>query len=99
MLLCLSLDLTLLVSLLLGCAGMHYIFFWFRILFLVDLPFVQGCFEILTLRGSYTASYNDIGIKTWTGGLSVSLVSRSDGRFIVGGVASLLMAASPIKVH
>lgn len=57
---------------------------------------VQGRFEILTLTGSYTVSDNG-GIKSRSGGLSVSLASP-DGRVIGGGVAGLLMAASPIQV-
>ncbi|KAL0338565.1 UNVERIFIED_CONTAM: AT-hook motif nuclear-localized protein 1 [Sesamum angustifolium] len=54
-----------------------------------------GRFEILTLTGSYTISDNG-GIKSRTGGLSVSLASP-DGRVIGGGVAGLLMAASPVQ--
>lgn len=57
---------------------------------------MQGRFEILTLTGSYTVSENG-GMKSRTGGLSVSLASP-DGRVIGGGVAGLLMAASPIQV-
>lgn len=57
---------------------------------------MQGRFEILTLTGSYTVSDNG-GIKSRSGGLSVSLASP-DGRVIGGGVAGLLMAASPIQV-
>ncbi|KAL0426498.1 UNVERIFIED_CONTAM: AT-hook motif nuclear-localized protein 1 [Sesamum latifolium] len=45
----------------------------------------EGRFEILTLTGSYTISDNG-GIKSRTGGLSVSLASP-DGRVIGGGVA------------
>ncbi|KAL0333437.1 UNVERIFIED_CONTAM: AT-hook motif nuclear-localized protein 1 [Sesamum angustifolium] len=55
-----------------------------------------GRFEILTLTGSYTISDNG-GIKSRTGGLSVSLASP-DGRVIGGGVAGMLMAASPIQI-
>lgn len=61
------------------------------------LQLMQGRFEILTLTGSYTISDNG-GIKSRTGGLSVSLASP-DGRIIGGGVAGLLMAASPIQVR
>lgn len=57
---------------------------------------LQGRFEILSLTGSYTTSENG-GIKGRTGGLSVSLAGP-DGRVIGGGVAGLLMAASPIQV-
>ncbi|KAG6386275.1 hypothetical protein SASPL_155169 [Salvia splendens] len=57
---------------------------------------VLGRFEILTLTGSYTVSDNG-GIKSRSGGLSVSLASP-DGRVIGGGVAGLLMAANPIQI-
>ncbi|KAI3471989.1 hypothetical protein Pfo_028677 [Paulownia fortunei] len=60
------------------------------------LEFMQGRFEILTLTGSYMISDNG-GIKSRTGGLSVSLASP-DGRVIGGGLAGLLMAASPIQI-
>ncbi|KAI3473939.1 hypothetical protein Pfo_028513 [Paulownia fortunei] len=60
------------------------------------LKFMQGRFEILTLTGSYLISDNG-GIKSRTGGLSVSLASP-DGRVIGGGLAGLLMAASPIQI-
>lgn len=56
----------------------------------------EGRFEILSLTGSFTTSENG-GIKSRTGGLSVSLAGP-DGRVIGGGVAGLLMAASPIQV-
>ncbi|CAI0469534.1 unnamed protein product [Linum tenue] len=55
----------------------------------------NGRFEILSLTGSFTVSEN--GGKTRTGGLSVSLAS-SDGRVIGGGVAGLLLAATPIQM-
>ncbi|CAA0829692.1 AT-hook motif nuclear-localized protein 1 [Striga hermonthica] len=56
----------------------------------------EGRFEILTLTGSYTISDNG-GMISRCGGLSVSLASP-DGRVIGGGVAGLLMAASPIQL-
>ncbi|XP_042017462.1 AT-hook motif nuclear-localized protein 7-like [Salvia splendens] len=56
----------------------------------------EGRFEILTLRGSYTVSDNG-GMKSRSGGLTVSLASP-DGRVIGGGIAGLLMAASPIQI-
>ncbi|GFP94439.1 putative DNA-binding protein escarola [Phtheirospermum japonicum] len=56
----------------------------------------EGRFEILTLTGSYTVSDNG-GIKSRTGGLSVSLASP-DGRVIGGCLAGMLMAAAPIQV-
>ena len=57
---------------------------------------MQGRFEILTLTGSFTISENG-GIKSRSGGLSVSLAGP-DGRVIGGGVAGLLLAASPTQV-
>ncbi|KAL3623374.1 hypothetical protein CASFOL_032190 [Castilleja foliolosa] len=56
----------------------------------------EGRFEILTLTGSYTISDNG-GIKSRSGGLSVSLASP-DGRVIGGGVAGSLTAANPIQI-
>ncbi|EPS57717.1 hypothetical protein M569_17101, partial [Genlisea aurea] len=56
-----------------------------------------GRFEILTLTGSYTVSDSGGGMKSRTGGLSVSLASP-DGRVIGGGVAGMLTAASPIQI-
>ncbi|CAA0842931.1 AT-hook motif nuclear-localized protein 1 [Striga hermonthica] len=56
----------------------------------------EGRFEILTLTGSYTISDNG-GMRSRSGGLSVTLASP-DGRVIGGGVAGLLMAASPIQI-
>jgi len=57
----------------------------------------EGRYEILSLMGSFLPT--DTGGGSWqrTGGLSVSLAG-SDGRVIGGGVAGLLMAASPIQV-
>lgn len=57
---------------------------------------MQGRFEILSLTGSFTICENG-GVKSRTGGLSVSLAGP-DGRVIGGGIAGLLMAASPIQV-
>ncbi|GMH23175.1 hypothetical protein Nepgr_025018 [Nepenthes gracilis] len=56
----------------------------------------EGRFEILSLTGSFTVSNTD-GIRSRTGGLSVSLAGP-DGRVIGGGVAGLLTAASPIQI-
>ncbi|KAJ4979084.1 hypothetical protein NE237_009864 [Protea cynaroides] len=56
----------------------------------------EGRFEILSLSGSYAITETG-GIRGRTGGLSVSLAGP-DGRVIGGGVAGLLMAASPIQV-
>ncbi|KAF8395332.1 hypothetical protein HHK36_019276 [Tetracentron sinense] len=55
----------------------------------------QGRFEILSLTGSFTRS--DTGGVSRTVGLSVSLAGP-DGRVIGGGVAGLLIAASPIQL-
>ncbi|KAA8518632.1 hypothetical protein F0562_016106 [Nyssa sinensis] len=56
----------------------------------------EGRFEILSLTGSFTISENG-GVRSRTGGLSVSLAGP-DGRVIGGGIAGLLMAASPIQI-
>ncbi|XP_018452758.2 AT-hook motif nuclear-localized protein 1 isoform X1 [Raphanus sativus] len=56
----------------------------------------EGRFEILSLSGSFMP--NDIGgTRSRTGGMSVSLASP-DGRVVGGGVAGLLVAASPVQV-
>ncbi|WOL02264.1 AT-hook motif nuclear-localized protein 1-like isoform X1 [Canna indica] len=56
----------------------------------------EGRFEILSLSGSF--SFTDTGgVRSRTGGISVSLAGP-DGRVIGGGVAGLLLAASPIQV-
>nr|XP_009390015.2 PREDICTED: AT-hook motif nuclear-localized protein 7 [Musa acuminata subsp. malaccensis] len=56
----------------------------------------EGRFEILSLSGSFTITENG-GVRSRTGGISVSLAGP-DGRVIGGGVAGLLLAASPIQV-
>ncbi|XAR69696.1 hypothetical protein NMG60_11001393 [Bertholletia excelsa] len=56
----------------------------------------EGRFEILSLTGSFTVSENG-GMRSRTGGLSVSLAGP-DGRVIGGGIAGLLLAASPIQM-
>ncbi|KAL1186049.1 hypothetical protein V6Z11_A01G152800 [Gossypium hirsutum] len=56
----------------------------------------EGRFEILSLTGSFTFTDNG-GVKSRTGGLSVSLAG-SDGRVIGGGLAGVLLAASPIQI-
>ncbi|KAI5055776.1 hypothetical protein GOP47_0029297 [Adiantum capillus-veneris] len=56
----------------------------------------EGRFEILSLSGSFLLIEN-AGTRSRTGGLSVSLAGP-DGRVIGGGVAGLLMAASPVQV-
>eukprot|EP00250_Pteridium_aquilinum_P013591 c21441_g1_i1 orf=1103-2416(+) len=56
----------------------------------------EGRFEILSLSGSFLLTESG-GTRSRTGGLSVSLAGP-DGRVIGGGVAGLLMAASPVQV-
>ncbi|KAL4188047.1 hypothetical protein AMTRI_Chr09g21910 [Amborella trichopoda] len=56
----------------------------------------EGRFEILSLSGSFMLSEFG-GTRSRTGGLSVSLASP-DGRVIGGGVAGLLLAASPVQI-
>lgn len=56
----------------------------------------EGRFEILSLSGSFLLIENG-GTRSRTGGLSVSLAGP-DGRVVGGGVAGLLMAASPVQV-
>jgi len=63
--------------------------------FYVFLGF-QGRFEILSLGGSLFLTENGSHGER-TGGLSVSL-SGPDGRVLGGGVAGLLVAASPVQV-
>ncbi|RWV81021.1 hypothetical protein GW17_00057603 [Ensete ventricosum] len=58
--------------------------------------YMQGRFEILSLSGSFLLSESG-GQRSRTGGLSVSLAGP-DGRVLGGGVAGLLMAASPVQV-
>ncbi|CAL9125110.1 unnamed protein product [Musa textilis] len=57
----------------------------------------EGRFEILCLSGSYMLTDNGNGSRSRTGGLSISL-SSPDGRVIGGGVAGLLIAATPVQV-
>lgn len=56
----------------------------------------EGRFEIISLSGSFLFSENSGG-QVRTGGLSVSLAG-SDGRVLGGGVAGLLMAATPVQI-
>ncbi|XP_050227591.1 AT-hook motif nuclear-localized protein 10-like isoform X2 [Mercurialis annua] len=56
----------------------------------------EGCFEILSISGSFLLSENS-GQRSRTGGLSV-LLSGPDGRVLGGGVAGLLTAASSVQV-
>lgn len=56
----------------------------------------EGRFEILSLSGSFMPNDNG-GTRSRSGGMSVSLASP-DGRVVGGGVAGLLVAASPVQV-
>ncbi|KAI3710955.1 hypothetical protein L2E82_40755 [Cichorium intybus] len=56
----------------------------------------EGRFEILSLAGSFMPSESG-GIRNRSGGMSVSLASP-DGRVVGGGVAGLLVAASPVQI-
>ncbi|XP_020576312.1 AT-hook motif nuclear-localized protein 1 [Phalaenopsis equestris] len=56
----------------------------------------EGRFELLSLSGSFTPNENG-GTRSRSGGMSVSLAS-ADGRVVGGGVAGLLVAASPVQV-
>ncbi|KAL9237091.1 hypothetical protein vseg_011679 [Gypsophila vaccaria] len=56
----------------------------------------EGCFEILSLSGSFMPTDNGI-VKSRSGGMSVSLAGP-DGRVLGGGLAGLLVAASPVQV-
>lgn len=56
----------------------------------------QGRFELLSLSGSFTPTDSG-GTRNRSGGMSVSLAA-ADGRVIGGGVAGLLVAASPVQV-
>lgn len=56
----------------------------------------EGNFEILSLSGSFFPTKN-LCFSSRTGGLSVSLAGP-DGQVVGGGVAGLLMAASPVQM-
>ncbi|KAM3295872.1 hypothetical protein ACQJBY_038281 [Aegilops geniculata] len=56
----------------------------------------EGRFELLSLSGSFTPTEKG-GSRDRCGGMSVSLAA-ADGRVIGGGVAGLLVAASPVQV-
>ncbi|OEL27377.1 AT-hook motif nuclear-localized protein 1 [Dichanthelium oligosanthes] len=53
----------------------------------------EGRFELLSLSGSFMPTEN----RSRSGGMSVSLASP-DGRVVGGGVAGLLVAASPVQI-
>ncbi|KAG6514275.1 hypothetical protein ZIOFF_024622 [Zingiber officinale] len=63
---------------------------------LMLLKLVQGRFQILCLSGLYMRTDNG-GSRSRTGGLSVCL-SSPDGQIIGGGVAGVLIAATPVQV-
>ncbi|KAL9231079.1 hypothetical protein vseg_006344 [Gypsophila vaccaria] len=56
----------------------------------------EGRFEILSLMGSFMPSESG-GFRNRSGGLSVCL-SSADGRVMGGGVAGMLIAASPVQI-
>ncbi|MQM08839.1 hypothetical protein Taro_041698, partial [Colocasia esculenta] len=56
----------------------------------------EGRFELLSLSGSFMPTETG-GTRSRSGGMSVSLASP-DGRVVGGGVAGLLVAASPVQV-
>uniref|UniRef100_A0A0D9X9P0 AT-hook motif nuclear-localized protein n=1 Tax=Leersia perrieri TaxID=77586 RepID=A0A0D9X9P0_9ORYZ len=56
----------------------------------------EGRFEILSLSGSFLLTDHG-GQRSRTGGLSVSLAGP-DGRLLGGGVAGLLIAATPVQI-
>lgn len=56
----------------------------------------EGRFELLSLSGSFMPTENS-GTRSRSGGMSVSLASP-DGRVVGGGVAGLLVAASPVQI-
>ncbi|GAB4857818.1 hypothetical protein Ancab_015723 [Ancistrocladus abbreviatus] len=57
----------------------------------------EGRFEIISLSGSFLLSDSGGSSHVKTGGLSVSLAG-SDGRVLGGGVAGILMAATPVQI-
>ncbi|XP_074559332.1 AT-hook motif nuclear-localized protein 10-like [Curcuma longa] len=56
----------------------------------------EGRFEVLSLSGSFLLTHSG-GQRSQTGGLSVSLAGP-DGHVIGGGLAGVLIAASPVQV-
>ncbi|KAL3619385.1 hypothetical protein CASFOL_036955 [Castilleja foliolosa] len=56
----------------------------------------EGRFEIVSLNGSFTPNDSG-GMRNRSGGMSVSLASP-DGRVVGGGVAGLLVAATPVQI-
>ncbi|RYR71028.1 hypothetical protein Ahy_A02g005333 [Arachis hypogaea] len=70
--------------------------FFSNLHFINDMLIDKGRFDILSLSGSFMPTDNQ-GTRSRTGGMSVSLASP-DGRVVGGGVAGLLVAASPVQV-
>lgn len=62
----------------------------------LSVKLLQGRFDILSLSGAFTSN-NTGGTKGVSGGMSVSLAGP-DGRVLGGGLAGMLVAASPIQV-
>ncbi|KAK9724502.1 hypothetical protein RND81_05G077600 [Saponaria officinalis] len=56
----------------------------------------EGRFQILSLSGSFTPTDDGV-VKGRSGGISV-LLSGPDGRVLGGGLAGILVAASPVQV-
>ncbi|CAF1921512.1 hypothetical protein BRARA_B03804 [Brassica rapa] len=56
----------------------------------------EGWFEILSLSGSFMPTEQG-GTKGWSGGMSISLAGPN-GKIIGGGLAGMLIAASPVQV-
>ncbi|WOL06999.1 AT-hook motif nuclear-localized protein 10-like [Canna indica] len=57
----------------------------------------EGRFEIISLSGSFLLTEDGSGTRSRSGGLSVALAG-SDGRILGGGVAGMLVAATPVQV-
>lgn len=72
-----------------------FIYFVDIFVFILSIFFWQGRFEIISLSGSFMFSENNGNRRS--GGLSVSLAGP-DGQVFGGGVAGMLMAATPVQV-
>lgn len=57
----------------------------------------EGYYEILSLSGSFFPNKKSLCVSGQTSGLSVSLAGQ-DGEIVGGGVAGLLLAASPVQM-
>lgn len=58
--------------------------------------FTQGRYEIISLSGSFLLT-EEGGTRSRSGGLTVALAG-SNGRILGGGVAGMLVAATPVQV-